>query len=815
MRVQGKLIDVRDDRRKRVLIFASLALAVGFCRFAGGQSTDDAKLAAWKEDIQAKEKAISTRLVTAPPKGDYYEALVPDTLDLADRGTLLVNFLTGMVEPEHGYEMYLGSFFNANPAYMSHGNIGGYLDVPKAIEALPQARLMSGSKQNLDIERGLMLRVLALSWDDGLLYSPVVSQPWVSVFKEDVVHVPLIARLMLAMMYWYEYDGNPLWLEHARKIFNTIRTKIIHYDGPDYAYVPNYTVEKVRGFTSGYNITRAGYPTKVSGPDYGFGLYILGNYLRAMCKYAQLTGDKEALELARKMVNTLRRPECEPFYRTGFPHFIRMVLQGFLHYAELTNDEELKQLSRKRYEHIRNFGISEVGWVPQEMRSVPLPWSWTENDNMAALGVMAVELSEHGVGDYWDDADQYVRNQMTEFQLIDKEQLMRCVEAAPKRKLNAPMETADRVVERSLGSFAVNSNMLDYANPGNCACCNNNGAQGLYQIWEGIVQDKGNGTAQVNLLLNRASRLVDVDSYLPYEGKVVVKNKTAKRVFLRVPLWAPKGDVRCRIGSNLVDAQWLNNYLIFENVKLGDQIVVEFPMVERTIKRPQVPGGTVYTIHLRGNTVIDIWPRSDASKALISSGTLALDRPTLLPVPNVKAKDARVSVDCRSGGDCGILLRYRDDWNYLMASFSARERSIWFQEMVQGLKGPVQSLKKAEAPFGTTVHLVAEANGSTAALTISDGRQTLTANYAIQSNNESGEPGLIVEEGGQRFDNFLVSDLNGKTIFEDKFDRPDGLLLGGWTRANVYRYYRRDQMRANEAPMVKKQRFAPARTLIP
>ena len=31
----------------------------------------------------------------------------------------------------------------------------------------------------------------------------------------------------------------------------------------------------------------------------------------------------------------------------------------------------------------------------------------------------------------------------------------------------------------------------------------------------------------MNLLLNRASPWIDVDSYLPYEGRVQLKNKTA------------------------------------------------------------------------------------------------------------------------------------------------------------------------------------------------------------------------------------------------------------------------------------------------
>ena len=55
------------------------------------------------------------------------------------------------------------------------------------------------------------------------------------------------------------------------------------------------------------------------------------------------------------------------------------------------------------------------------------------------------------------------------------------------------------------------------------------------------------GVAQVNLLLNRASPWLDVDSCLPYEGKVVIRNKTAKRLYVRIPLWVNKREVQCHV----------------------------------------------------------------------------------------------------------------------------------------------------------------------------------------------------------------------------------------------------------------------------
>ena len=47
---------------------------------------------------------------------------------------------------------------------------------------------------------------------------------------------------------------------------------------------------------------------------------------------------------------------------------------------------------------------------------------------------------------------------------------------------------------------------------------------GLYYAWHGITRFN-DGVATVNMFLNRGSSWLDVDSWLPYEGKVLLTNK--------------------------------------------------------------------------------------------------------------------------------------------------------------------------------------------------------------------------------------------------------------------------------------------------
>ena len=57
---------------------------------------------------------------------------------------------------------------------------------------------------------------------------------------------------------------------------------------------------------------------------------------------------------------------------------------------------------------------------------------------------------------------------------------------------------------------------------------------------------------------------------------------------------------------------WVGSYLVVDRVKGKSVIELNFPVAEQTIKRTAF--GTQYTIHMRGNTVVDVSPR-DTSPA--------------------------------------------------------------------------------------------------------------------------------------------------------------------------------------------------------
>jgi hypothetical protein len=140
-------------------------------------------------------------------------------------------------------------------------------------------------------------------------------------------------------------------------------------------------------------------------------------------------------------------------------------------------------------------------------------------------------------------------------------------------------------------------------------CCTGNASQALYYAWEGALRFDS-GVAQVNLLMNRASPWLDVDSHLPYEGKVVIRNKTAQKVAVRVPRWVDRSAIVCHQNADEVSPYWVGSSHVFDQVRANDKLTLEFPVVDAVEKYTH--GGTEYTCTFRGNTLVDITPRDEA-----------------------------------------------------------------------------------------------------------------------------------------------------------------------------------------------------------
>ena len=90
----------------------------------------------------------------------------------------------------------------------------------------------------------------------------------------------------------------------------------------------------------------------------------------------------------------------------------------------------------------------------------------------------------------------------------------------------------------------------------------------LIRRLDSIVTGEGN-RARVDLLLDRASEWVDVDSYLPFEGKVVLKIKTVNSAEVRRPEWVRLNEVPVEVDSRKAEHKLDARSLLAIEIRAG------------------------------------------------------------------------------------------------------------------------------------------------------------------------------------------------------------------------------------------------------
>ena len=586
---------------------------------------------------------------------ESYETEVPDTLDLAERANLAVNALIGLNRRGETYQPNHCSFFYRNPPVLSNdpGGAGYVFDGGdemwgKYLDALLQMRLASGCTRELELDQKSLSGMLSYMDDDDVIRS-------ITSFIEDGKLVPGGAfhnisnggRIIMALVNKYELTGDPELFEHTRRIVAGLSNYAIHKD--DYAYYPD---ERVGG---GISIPRSGFthddePGGDSFFEYGYHgsasstVFSIGSLIQGFCRWYMVSGDEKTLDLAGRLVRFIMKerfwkPECDPqavvsaehAHFEGHMHSNCRGFMGILDYGILTNDETLKLFVRDGYEYIRTFGIARIGLFGETCVT----------GDMTAL---AVKLSDAGVGDYWEDVDQYIRNHLTEVQVLDENDARYVAENAPDMPV-LPWEETEDFYQRSIGSLCDDASHPVKATLGYNFCCSFNGYNGFYHAWESIVR-YSDGIAQINLLLNRASQWLDIESYEPFEGKVVIRNKKAERISVRIPRFAALCGVSAKVGGVPVKTSYLGRYLVIDNVKPGDVIELCYPLPESE---------ATYTIgwtgvHIPGWTEIT---RPHVQEGEPQSNCLVASR-------HFSGREREI-VSCRFKGNTAIDIDFNDD----------------------------------------------------------------------------------------------------------------------------------------------------------
>ena len=594
-----------------------------------------------------KTQAESIKNLTR--EGERYADTVPDTLDLVERGELALHGMCNTVDPDNEALMFTEVHFCHRPPMMRHR--GGDWDcTPKFAEAIPQMRVMCGSDKYTEIEAQMLdYLVSSISPDDGLLYiiyDP--KRPWhadqhghaYAVEPEDLGTIVGSATLILALLTRRALECTDRWDATLSALARGIERIAIEKD--DYAYYPD------GGFGSAFSYPRTGWrKTDEPGDEHegGEGSVVAyhGGQIRALARWAACSGDEQALDTAGKLARFVMKPKFwggfsnppsgngrEHGHSDSHFHARAIALRGLLEYGSVANDAFPCDFVRCSYEYMKSFGIPEIGYIPtfmgEEATDDKMGNQGAKNPLLMEgcflgdLVALTVKLAESGYGDYWEDADRVIRNHLIESQVTDREVLERIVAHAPEResemqagRIPGQDYIGDDVVDRGLGIFWSGIQADGVHGHWIMQCCTANGCRGLYMAWDAITRCDDDH-AHINLFLNRAAPWLDIHSYLPYEGKVIIRNKTANRISIRIPPWVNRRRLECLLNGDVISPAQVSHYIDLEGIRPHDVVELRFPMVEQTVTRTAyttTQKETAYTIRMRGNTVMELTPQNE------------------------------------------------------------------------------------------------------------------------------------------------------------------------------------------------------------
>lgn len=570
------------------------------------------------------------------------EDTIPATLDLADHGRMAINGILGSLNPDRDYECAFLTIFDRHPPYMLHWSsmVSGVM--PKYVEALPLLRQMTGSAGQMDLQDGFMKAMLKNMEEDGLPYDRASSRrPWnsgvgygVQGWEEDYTCPAGDARLLNGLTYWHQATGDDVWKQRAKRTAERLLELAIVRD--DIAYYPNC------GLGNDFSYPRVSGWTTTDPPDNpemgaeGATLFYQFQPLRGFARYYRLSGDERFLAISRKFAalglkrnfwgadhDMHREPGAERGHFRKHLHAGLAAVRGLLDYAVVADDCRLKLLARDSYEWARQHGIHRLGIFANH------PDLATEGCTLADMVALAVQLSDEGIGDYWDDVEQIARNGLIEAQMTDPGEMRRVAEAGGERPPGAGhgghydwrfqgknrgvlpgQEMHERVIERSVGAFGWIQG-ASWLTPMLMHCCTANGSQGLYYAWEAILRRKDWG-AEINLWLNRRSPWVDVSSHLPHAGRLEILNKGMPQISVRKPGWANASAIRCTVDGRGAHPEWIGNRMVFRGLAGRERIVLEVPVVteetEYTVAYLQKRDACMhrYRCAFRGHTAVGV-----------------------------------------------------------------------------------------------------------------------------------------------------------------------------------------------------------------
>lgn len=576
-------------------------------------------------------------------KGTQSTRTIPDTVDLANHARLALQGLSNMIDVDNDYYMWFAGWLDSRQPHFSHSS-SDYACTIKILEAMPLLRAACGDESHLDIEQGILEQHLRMiDPNDGIPYAPwSEKRPWHAGHfafgyegsKDDWCWAGLPGLYLRTLSGWMAARGES-WMEEAiHKLVGGVEKMLVFKE--DYAYFPDAGIGLHQ-----YAYPRSGW-THDREPEgeqvccEGSELDTQARTLHGLSAWYAISGDTKARKLMDAQTKFILKHKmwgglveeigvCGAEQGHGHSHHHGRLsgLRAVMAYGMATGNDHAMEFARRGYENMRTFMVPRIGWVAANgVGDAPV---WMEGCCHAGLIWLAIRLSDAGLGDYWDDVDAMVRNMLTEQQMTDVEKIRTLTEHFPdtsdRFKLPGEVHRCDH--EEYVGLFGAWSDFNCIPPTVLMGCCQGNASMALGYAHEAALRCKGD-TAEINLLINRSSPLVDVDSFIPYSGKVLINNKAAKRIAARVPSWVDRKHLTCSVNQTKVEIPIIGNRVFLDGLAAGDTIELTFPTRKSTDR---------YTVHNR------VWRQNKTATFRFRNGTVVDVSPKVNPAGGISIFD--------------------------------------------------------------------------------------------------------------------------------------------------------------------------------
>lgn len=542
----------------------------------------------------------------------------PDTLDLEDRAKEAINAMLGIADDMYEYIPFFNGNLMARPAYMVHGNWDFGSSHGRLVDSLILARFMCNIAAESEIEKHYRSNLLSFFREDGLSYRRnTFDEETIKEHQSEYVDSASMIdqrAVIMGLTTWYLTTGDEKVKTYADRLCAALK-RIARKERECWYYpASEYTPRGWPSFDAVHTRLTVD-PAAMWGRQIG-----------PLLKYHILTGNKDAYELAERFAsNIIYRSgvfnKDGSFngaleYRNGHFHTRMGTLASLARFAVYTGDASIIEFVKRSYDWALK-QCTSFGWTPGDMHDQRFEHETCTLVDAIDIGII---LAQSGYTEYWGVVERFIRNHLTESQLLD----ISWIEELDTRERDIPKRrTYYKVAQRLRGAFAGYSAPNDFVYSGEWGrghimdtqtCCIASGVRGLYLGWSSIITEKNKGI-YINMLLNKASKWLDLKSYMPHEGKVELDiNRDLEEVFIRIPDWVPYGAVKItrKIGDEEISLtgralSWTKRcFMKIENAREGEKILLTFPLKE--YETLETASGLEYKVRWRGDDVIHIDP---------------------------------------------------------------------------------------------------------------------------------------------------------------------------------------------------------------